>query len=345
MRCSWAALTSAWSEWAEVGIPVTGPPVSDGGTVAPGVLAESTRVLAESDWTQLRDRHERRVQAWIAPRLARRSTGQVHPVDDFLFDYYAYRPAQLRRWHPGYGITLAGAADAYLALPAYRRTADGITVSPATLLARAELVTWVGDLLRRTAAREPHLGCLALHEWAMVYRCAPDEVRHPWPLRLSPAQIAEFVDSQALRCTHFDAFRFFTPAARPRNDRQPNRADQPDLEQPGCLHAVMDLYKWAYKLQPLTSSSITTDAFALARDARDLDMRVAPYDLRDLGYEPVRIETPAGRREFVARQRELATRGGELRAGLATEVAGLSRSLGELLDRTPRESLSGPGAN
>jgi hypothetical protein len=35
--------------------------------------------------------------------------------------------------------------------------------------------------------------------------------------------------------------------------------------------------------------------FRLARDVRELDMRASPYDLADLGYPPVRIETPEGR--------------------------------------------------
>ena len=30
---------------------------------------------------------------------------------DFLFTYYAYKPAQLRRWHPGTGVTLADAPE------------------------------------------------------------------------------------------------------------------------------------------------------------------------------------------------------------------------------------------
>ena len=32
-----------------------------------------------------------------------------HPVHDFLFTYYSFRPAQLRRWSPGYGVVLADA--------------------------------------------------------------------------------------------------------------------------------------------------------------------------------------------------------------------------------------------
>jgi hypothetical protein len=49
-----------------------------------------------------------------------------------------------------------------------------------------------------TADRPAQLGCFGLHEWVMVYRSGPDDVRHgAWPLH---------------------------------------------LEQPGCLHATMDLY-------------------------------------------------------------------------------------------------------
>ena len=74
----------------------------------------------------------------------------------------------------------------------------------------------------------------------MVYRSA--EVRHEdWPLRLGADGTDAVVDSLPVRCTHFDAFRFFTDAARPLNSLQPQRADQVALEQPGCLHAGMDI--------------------------------------------------------------------------------------------------------
>jgi hypothetical protein len=58
--------------------------------------------------------HEARVDPWCAPRLARMSRGERHPVDDFLFEYYPNRPSLLRRWHPGLGTVLKG-AEAYCA--------------------------------------------------------------------------------------------------------------------------------------------------------------------------------------------------------------------------------------
>jgi hypothetical protein len=158
----------------------------------------------------------------------------------------------------------------------------------------------------------------------MVYRQRPQDVRHSaWPLRLGAAGVAEVVEAQPLRCTHFDAYRFFTDPARPLNVHEPSRARVLDLEQGGCLHANMDLYKWAYQLSPLVPSELVADAFELARDVRGLDMRASPYDLSALGYEPVRIETPEGKAEYTAAQREFARRAAVLRQRLADLAATL----------------------
>jgi hypothetical protein len=274
-------------------------------------------VLGAATWRARRAAHHSRVDGWLAPHLARRRRGVKHPVEDFLFTYYSHRPAQLRRWHPGPGVVLAdGSLDDFGR--DYVATPDGVTLDTAAVRTRrAESLTWIRDLLAATASRPPHLGCFGLHEWAMVYRLRDDEVRHEaWPLRLSPAATAAVVEERGVRCSHFDAFRFFTPPARPLNVLSPTRERQPALEQPGCLHANMDLYKWAYKLSPLVPSELVADAFALARDIRTLDMRASPYDLSALGYEPVRIETPAGRARYAAEQRAFVERAAPLRARL-----------------------------
>jgi hypothetical protein len=77
-----------------------------------------------------------------------------------------------------------------------------------------------------------------------------------------------------------------------------------------------DLYKHAFRLSPLVPSEQVADCFELARDIRVLDMRAAPYDLSDLGLEPVRIETPEGKQEYAAAQRAFAERGAPLRRSL-----------------------------
>ncbi|POM26561.1 hypothetical protein BTM25_09620 [Actinomadura rubteroloni] len=273
-------------------------------------------------WRARAAAHRERVEQWTGPYLRRRERGEAHPVEDFLFTYYSCRPGRLVQWHPGAGVVLLGARGYGRD---YRDTADGAVLDTSALLERRRAsVAWIGRLLAATASRPAHLGCFGLHEWAMVYRTP--HVRHEaWPLRLPPDAVAAVVDERGVRCSHFDAFRFFTDAARPLNVLQPSRDTQHDLEQPGCLHANMDLYKWAYKLSPLIPSDLVADCFALARDIRAVDMRASPYDLAALGYPPIRIETPSGRAEYAAEQRAFTDRATPLRARLYTACEALLR--------------------
>lgn len=273
-------------------------------------------VLDQHDWLARAAAHRADVEALTDDHQRRARRGEAHPVWDFLFTYYSLRPRQLRVWHPGYRTTLAGAAAReYLDRAGYECTAAGVTVSAEYLLGRLDAVRFVAGLLRATADRAPQYTCFGMHEWAMVYRT--DDVRHgAVPLRLGPAGTDAVVESMPLRCSHFDAFRFFTPAAVPRNQVAPTRTTQGDWEQPGCLHANMDLYKWSYKLAPLVGSDLVLDCLRLAADARELDMRASPYDLSAFGFDPIRVEGPAGRAEYVRRQSVVAQRAAPLRAAL-----------------------------
>jgi hypothetical protein len=276
-------------------------------------------VLAERDWRELQRAHETRVRRWTDPHQARASAGEKHPVYDFLFEYYAFRPSWLRRWHPGLGVTLAGdGAREFLGWPEYRETDAGVAVDPLTLKpGRRATVAWLLDLLRNMQSRPAFFGCFGFHEWAMVYRQSGDTVRHArWPLRFPGAEIERIVEAHSLCCTHFDAFRFFTQPARPLNRTQPSRAAVPVQEQRGCLHANMDLYKWAFKLAPFTPADLVADCFELAREIREIDMRASPYDFRELGFEPIPIETAEGRASYERHQREFAARGVPLRQRL-----------------------------
>jgi hypothetical protein len=277
-------------------------------------------VLDEAGWRARQEAHRARVARWTVPHRERRRLGRRHPVLDFLFTYYGHRPGLLERWHPGAGVVLAGDATEFLRWPGYRRTPDGVCLDPAALPPnRRESAAFVLGLLRATAARPPRLTCFGLHEWAMVYRT--DRPRHEQlPLRLGAGGTDAVVEAHELRCTHHDAFRFFTDAARPRNALTPTREAQAANEQPGCLHATMDLYKWAYKLSPACPSELMADCFALAVEVRELDMRASPYDLSALGYQPVPVETPAGRAEYARAQAAFAERARPLRARLI-EVA------------------------
>jgi hypothetical protein len=289
-------------------------------------------------------------------------------VWDFLFTYYPWRPGQLRRWHPGPGVGLAAAAQAphrdrrfyrtfTTSNAAFAAESSGALLRStpnsafgeegelvvaldveAFLAARGETVRFVRDLLTRTAARPGRFGCFGLHEWAMVYRQDPEQVRHTgWPLRLGPPGTDAVVEAHQIACSHFDAYRFFTPEAAPRNALRPTRASQAAYEQPGCLHAGMDLDKWAMKLSPAVPSDLVLDCLELAKDIRELDMRAAPYDLRELGYEPVPIETPEGKARYVAEQRAFSDRGQALRARLVEaidQLGGSARPDGSALGRS-----------
>ena len=283
-------------------------------------------VLARATWQARASAHEERVDVWVQPHLERRRRREAHPVRDFLFTYYSQRPAALRRWHPGYGVTLLDAPE-YAALKGYgptmveevaqRPSRNQVTISAEHLASQWRLIESIRGLLVATASRPATYGCFGLHEWAMVYRT--QDARHPVPLRLGATGTDTVVESHRIACSHFDAFRFFTEPARPLNALQPGRDDRVAFEQPGCLHAGMDLYKHAFRLTPLIPSELVADCFALAWDIRELDMRASPYDLADLGYEPVRIETPDGKAAYVAAQRAFAERAAPLRRRLVDE--------------------------
>ena len=279
------------------------------------------------DWRERQAAHHARVDAASAGHLQRRRTGRTHPVEDFLCVYYRFRPGQLRRWHPGPGVALADAGDSEQATWRHYRLDDGAVSldAPAFLAARGDAVRYVVDVLEATASRPGNYGCFGLHEWAMVYRAGhgADATRHPWPLRLGAAGTDEVVRSRPLRCTHYDAYRFFTPDAAPRNAHRPTLELRPALEQPGCRHAGMDSYKWAFTLAPGIPSELTMDCFDHAKRAREIDMRASPYDLRDLGFEPIPIETPAGRARYVLEQQGLADAAAVLRTRLVAACAAL----------------------
>lgn len=278
-------------------------------------------ILTEASWHALEQAHIQRAQQWTEPYLTRRRAGKTHPVFDFLFEYYPTRAAHLERWHPGIGVGLADPSGSSAQVQwRYYHCQDGITAADGQLFAqqRGETLLFIRDLLEKTASNPAHFDCFGLHEWAMVFQT--DSPRHSLPLRLGADGTNQVVVENNLRCTHFDAYRFFTTPARPLNLHVLSRDSQPIFEQKGCLHATMDLYKWGSKLLPMISSQLLLDCFALAWDARILDMAASPYDCREFGISPVCIENKAGKQEYVRRQRELSQRGTTLRQQMITTI-------------------------
>lgn len=294
----------------------------------PDVLTATDHAPAPSavvvpDWRERAAAHAARAEELTAVRRAARDRGEAHAIEDFLFTYYPTRVAHLRRWHPGVGCVLPDATDR--ASWRWYRLVDlpdggtGATLDvPAFLDARGDTVRYVRSLVGATAGRPGTFGCFGLHEWAMVYRdaVAGRDHRHPLPLRLGADGTDAVVESHRIGCSHFDAYRFFTPEARDANQLAPTRERQVAMEQPGCLHANMDLYKWCQKLGPAVPGELLLDAFELARDIRYTDMAASPYDVSPYGVEPVQIETPEGKAEYVRRQRAFAERAQRLRGRL-----------------------------
>ncbi len=271
-------------------------------------------IIPRQEWQQRASRHHERVMAVISDVLRRRQRGEKHPVEDFLFDYYNLRPGELTHWYPGVGYALAD-ADEYAGRKFFL-VEDGVARVDVDRFhaKRGSTLDFVVQFLSSVASRKASFHCFGMHEWAMVYGLQPDETRHPYlGLRVSPEQVIETVEQIGVRCTHFDAFRFFTDPARPLNQYQPTRDTQIKFDQPGCLHANMDLYKWAGKLIPILSADLVFDCFALARDIRALDMQASAYDVADWGYPPVEVETVEGRQEYVRQQRQFAERAHTLR--------------------------------
>jgi hypothetical protein len=283
-------------------------------------------VLRNEKWQAARDAYRARVGPLVADRLARTSRREKHPVHDFLFEYYSFRPSHLMRWSPGWGVRLEEGTREDITWPEFE-LADGlilpISAFPRQRVSYLELAV---RHLEATSRREPSHSCFGLHEWAMVYR-DPD-VRHPYvPLRLPRADIDTFVESQSLRCTHYDAFRFFTREAAPRNRIELTRSIATEHEQPGCIHANMDLYRFAYKIAPFGPSELLADAFELAEAARAVDMRASPYDLAAYGYAAIPIETREGREEYVLEQRRIAERAAPIRERMRKVYADLLNAI------------------
>lgn len=280
-------------------------------------------VWSRAEWLPLAEAHHQRVAAHADAFVDRRSRGAKHPVHDFLFTYYSFPPAKLKQWVPPFGVSLEiTAADlegrSWWQTDRFIHEHGLLRLNEHRFTNRErEFAAWVAMLCDRILGRAGRFTCFGLHEWAMVYRQSAEQVRHQgYELRLSDGELAAFVASQPVCCSHYDAFRFFTPEARPLNVLQPTLDSRPDLEQSACLHANMDLYKWSSKLWPWTGSDLIGECFLLALEGRDLDMRASPYELSALGYEPVKIETAEGRAQYEREQRGLAAKATGMRQKL-----------------------------
>ena len=297
-------------------------------------------VLSAAAWLDRSNEYRKRAELHTLSARARRDRGLPHPIADFLFEYYPFSFSFLEQWQPGIGVAMEWEISEPRNPPFKDRwyASDGnLLFADASRLAEKERqrLLWIGELLVATQSRPANFACHGLHEWAMVY--GGKEVRHErtLKLRLPQVEIDELVETRAICCSHHDAFRFFAKEARPFNRLQPNLETRPQHEQPGCLHANMDLYKWAAKAMPWAGSELLLDCFELAVELRDLDMRASPYDLTDWGREPVCIETAEGRRIYEEEQKRLASKAAPLRERLISVIQAATADPPEVRIQTP----------
>ncbi|WP_138430418.1 3-methyladenine DNA glycosylase [Fodinibius saliphilus] len=288
-----------------------------------------TNQLQPNQWHRQKTRHKQAISELIDDYLEHRSHQKKQPVMDFLFEYYAFRPSYLKRWSPGLGTLLINGSNedwpfeemeshngnSYLNIDHFDQN-------------RISSLKWILNVLEQSENRKPSFGCFGMHEWAMVYKA--DRLRHNYlSLRMDKDKLADFVESRPLVCTHFDAFRFFTDEAKPQNKHALNRDTFAEMEQPGCLHSNMDLYKWAFKMYPWISSNTIRQAFTLALETRIVDMKASPYDLRERGLSPIKIETEEGRKEYLEKQRSIFEKSKPIRNTLIKEYKTILNTLSD----------------
>jgi len=264
-------------------------------------------LLESSCWLEMRNNHKKSLEPILLPYFQKRSAGKKNPVIDFLFEYYHFRHSHLMKWSPGIGIRLEK-TDLFKPDISELEVSDtAYYVDPGSIPEnRIDSFKWILKFLISASEKPPSFGCFGMHEWAMVYKA--NKIRHSYlQLRMSMREIADFVESRPLICTHFDAFRFFSKEAKPLNKFQHEKRKFSEFEQSGCIHTNMDLYKWAFKGYPWISSELIRQAFLLAFEARTIDMKASPYDLQDYGYDPIQIETEEGRQKYLEAQKTIYT--------------------------------------
>lgn len=292
-----------------------------------------TSLLSVEMWTARAKKHLDLVSPLADAFLKRRELGQTHAVHDFLFTYYSCSPAKLKQWVPSLEEDLVVTPHTREEFPWLKEYWDFkneniISFNHERIHKNIRgAAIFIEELCGNIAQKAPRFGCFGLHEWAMVYKLPPEDRRHKkHRLRLSPSEVANFVESQSICCSHYDAYRFFTEEARPLNTLNPQFETRLKMEQGGCLHANMDLYKWAMKLWPWIGSDFIAQTFFLALEGRELDMRASPYDLSAEGYAPLCIETEEGRTQYQHEQQLYAERAMKLRGELRAFCQNLLRN-------------------
>eukprot|EP00605_Chrysophyceae_sp_TOSAG23-4_P001165 GSChrysophyteH1.ASY1.ANO1.1273.1 assembled CDS len=257
-------------------------------------------MIPRSSWIRAADKHAHSMQRLLYPNGNPHEV-KDHPIYNFLHIYYKFSVREVQLYSPG--LTSPALDEVHIEDIGFVASFQDLNLfsrAPGRYK-RLELEK-NRDILHGSLRRIPNFACHGLHEWAMLYK-SNAKMQTKLRLRVPQSTIDSLVKGElgcSLRCTHFDAFRFFHPDAKPLNAFQLSRDTQVAHEQGGCIHATMDLFKHAYSIFPLISSSLLRRSLELAFKARYLDMRSSPYDVSMYrGCEDViEVETERGRKKY-----------------------------------------------
>lgn len=291
------------------------------------------KIITKHEFLQLSVNYRNILESLIYPvegdsLKQRQHAVKSHPIYNFLHTYYKYSVESLYCYSPGINISISGLINdnsnsvsrKYL----YTASNDVMYYSPSLFPSQSSErlksnVKQYYEIQLNSIMKKPNFYCFGLHEWAMLYsgrltadgkECEPTRLpkHQQLDIRTSQEVIDDLVESNLLKCSHFDAWRFFHVNAQPMNQIPVlSRSSQPQNEQAGCIHATMDLFKYAYSLYPLVSSDLLIKCLQIAIRARIIDMRASPYDVSkyDVCAVPICVETMDGRREYSRLQENL----------------------------------------
>ena len=186
-------------------------------------MLRAAAIVPRTRWQPQAERHLARVTKLLgaAPDVAA-AQSRDDPLLNFVFTYYGSdlgAAANLGRWCPPVGVAVEASQDDRERL--WRGIESDGAYDPRKLPKKRLAALQRGRAaLAATRKRPPIWHCYGLHEWAMLYRPDGAEAPHKHqnlPLRVDQATINRVVEADEIKCTHFDAFRFFAPEAVEKN--------------------------------------------------------------------------------------------------------------------------------
>jgi len=126
--------------------------------------------LSETQWKTVEDSNQHLLEPIVSAHRLRRMKGEKHPIIDFLFDYYHFKPSKLLEWTPGIGVYLKGSkAKDLVVKKGFNENQHGVFIDTHTFPAdRMDGLNWTIDLLKQSFDRKPQFNCFGLHEWCMT---------------------------------------------------------------------------------------------------------------------------------------------------------------------------------